>query len=109
MSEISTAYINNRVGPIMRHGDLAKAVAEAAETDNPGKTIVVEDKVAYLRIETDDELVLTRQTIEDLLGRPFAMNDLEVELASFAGRIDTQTDRVRFYYATHLSEQGEHT
>jgi toluene monooxygenase system protein D len=102
MTEISTAYMNNKVGPIMRHGELAIAVAEAAETDNPGKTIIVEDKLAYVRIQTDDELVLNRQTIEDLLGRPFAMNDLEVELASFAGRIDTQTDHVRFYYAKHL-------
>ena len=102
MSEISTAYLNNRVGPIMRHGELAAAVAEAAVADNPGTTIAVEDKLAYLRIQTDDELVLTRQTIEELLGRPFAMNDLEVDLASFAGRIDTQTDQVRFYYAKHL-------
>jgi len=102
MSEISTAYLNNRVGPIMRHGELATAVAEAAELDNPGKAITVEDKIAYLRIQTDDELVLTRATIEELLGRPFSMNDLEVDLASFAGRIDTQPDRVRFYYATHL-------
>jgi len=102
MSEISTAYLNNRVGPIMRHGELAMAVAEAAEIDNPGKAIAVEDKLAYLRIQTDDELVLTRATIEELLGRPFSMNDLEVDLASFAGRIDTQPDQVRFYYATHL-------
>lgn len=102
MSGISTAYQNNRVGPVMRHGDLALAVAEAAQIDNPGKTIVVDDKIAYLRIETDDELVLTRATIEDFLGRPFSMNDLEVELASFAGRIDTGSDRVRFYYATRL-------
>jgi len=102
MSEISSAYLNNKVGPIMRHGELAVAVAEAAETDNPGKTIVVEDKLAYLRIQTDDELVLTRRTIEDLLGRPFSMNDLEVELASFAGRIDTQPDHVRFFYTKHL-------
>ena len=103
MSEISTAYMNNRVGPIMRHGELAVAVAEAAETDNPGKTIVVEDKLAYLRIQTDDELVLTRADDRGRCsGDPFAMNDLEVELASFAGRIDTQTDHVRFYYAKRL-------
>ena len=46
--------------------------------------------------------MLTRDTIEEVLGRPFSMNDLEVDLASFAGRIDTGSDRVRFYYATHL-------
>ncbi|MCB0998231.1 MAG: MmoB/DmpM family protein [Ilumatobacteraceae bacterium] len=104
MNEISTAYQNNRVGPVMRHGELALAVAEAAQIDNPGKTIAIDDKIAYLRIATDDELVLTRATIEELLGRPFSMNDLEIELASFAGRIDTGSDSVRFYYATHLKE-----
>lgn len=102
MTEISTAYLNNRVGPVMRHGELAEAVAEAAQIDNPDKTITVDDKVAYIRIETDGELVLTRETIEDLLGRPFSMSDLEVDLASFAGRIESGEDHVRFYYATRL-------
>lgn len=102
VSEISTSYLNNKVGPVMRQGELAQAVAEAAEIDNPGKKIVVEDKVAYLRIQTDDEMILKRETIEELLGRPFSMNDLEVELSSFAGRIDTQADLVRFFYAKHL-------
>ncbi|PKO84124.1 MAG: monooxygenase [Betaproteobacteria bacterium HGW-Betaproteobacteria-11] len=102
VSEISTAYLNNKVGPVMRQGELAQAVAEAAEIDNPGKKIDVEDKVAYLRIRTDDEMILKRETIEELLGRPFSMNDLEVELSSFAGRIDTQTDLVRFYFVKHL-------
>ena len=102
MSGIATAYQNNRVGPVMRHGELAQAVAEAAQIDNPGKTIAVDDKIAYVCIETEGELVLTRATIEELLGRPLSMNDLEVELASFAGRIDTGAEQVRFYYATRL-------
>ncbi len=102
MSNISEAYLNNKVGPVMRQGDLAKAVAEAAEVNNPGKTILVEDKVAYLRIQTDDEMILKRETIEEMLGRPFSMNELEVELSSFAGRIDTQDDLVRFYFTKRL-------
>lgn len=102
VSEIGTAYLNNRVGPVMRQGELARAVVEAAEIDNPGKQIDVDDKVAYLRISTDGELVLKRETIEEMLGRPFSMNELEVELSSFAGRIDTRDDQVRFYYLKHL-------
>lgn len=102
MSEIGTAHLNNRVGPVMRQGELARAVVEAAEIDNPGKRISVDDKVAYLRISTDDELVLKRETIEEMLGRPFSMNELEVELSSFAGRIETKDDQVRFYYLKHL-------
>ena len=88
----------NSVGPVMRSGELAFAVAEAAEEDNPGKEIRVDDKRAYLRIETDDEMILRRETIEEALGRPFKLNDLEVDLSSFAGRIDTQQEFIRFYF-----------
>ena len=91
----------NRVGPVMRCGELALAVAEAAVEDNPGKEIRVDDKRAYLRIETDDEMILRRETIERALGRPFQMNDLEVDLGSFAGRIETLPDSVRFYFLKH--------
>ena len=76
----------------------AEAVVEAAREDNPGKEIRVDDKRAYLRIDTDGELILRRETIERALGRPFKMPDLEVELSSFAGRIETMPDQVRFYF-----------
>jgi toluene monooxygenase system protein D len=88
----------NKVGPVMRAGELASAVAEAAQEDNPGKEIRVDDKRAYLRIETDDEMILRRETIERALGRPFVMNDLEVDLSSFAGQIETLPDAIRFYF-----------
>jgi len=95
---ISTAHLNNRVGPVLRQGALAKAVVEAAEADNPDRVIVVDDKVAYVRISTDSEMILRRATIEEMLGQPFQMRDLEVELSSFAGRIDNAEEYIRFYF-----------
>ena len=91
------ALHNNNVGPVMRAGDMADAVAEAAEIDNPGKEIHVDDKIAYLRIFTDGEMIIRRETVEECLGRPFKMNELEVNMSSFAGQIDTNSDRARFY------------
>jgi toluene monooxygenase system protein D len=102
MTASTSAEINNKVGPVLRQGELARAVAEAAVLDNPGKNIVIEDKVAYVRVQTDDEMVIRRQTIEEMLGRPFAMRDLEVDLSSFAGRIETHVDHVRFWFARHM-------
>jgi len=99
---IATADMNNRVGPVMRAGELADAIVEAAREDNPGKEIRVDDKRAYLRIDTDDEMILRRETIERNLGRPFKMNDLEVDLSSFAGRIETSPDQIRFYLLKHI-------
>ncbi len=97
-NHISTAHLNNRVGPVLRQGALAKAVVEAAEADNPDRVIVVDDKVAYVRISTDGEMILRRATIEEMLGQPFQMRDLEVELSSFAGRIDNAEEYIRFYF-----------
>ena len=101
-TDISSAHLNNRVGPILRQGALAKAVAEAAEIDNPGKVITLDDKVAYLRISTEGEMILRRETIEEMLGKPFRMSELEVELSSFAGRIENGAEQVRFYFEKKL-------
>ena len=93
------AYHNNMVGPVMRAGDLAMAIIEAAKIDNPGKEVFVDDKRAYIRIHTEHEMILRQDTIEEELGRPFRMNDLEVDLSSFAGQIESGDNSIRFYFA----------
>lgn len=102
MIDIAKAHLNNSVGPIMRAGALARAVAEAAEADNPDKKIVIDDKIAYLRISTDGEMILRRATVEEMLGKPFLMSELEVDLSSFAGRIENSAEQVRFYFEKKL-------
>lgn len=89
---------NNNVGPIMRAGDVALAVAEAAEIDNPDKDIKVSDQTAYLRISCEQEMIIRRDTIEECLGKHFEMRELEINMASFAGQIQSTTDSVRFYF-----------
>jgi toluene monooxygenase system protein D len=96
------AFRNNRVGPVLRACSITAGVVEAAEEDNPGKAIRVDDKVAYVRIDAEGELILRRKTLEQALGRPFKMSELEVNLSSFAGRIQTTDDYVRFYYEKTL-------
>lgn len=99
---IASAHLNNRVGPVLRQGSLARAVAEAAEVDNPDRIIAVDDKVAYVRISTDGEMVIRRATIEEMLGKPFQMCELEVELSSFSGRIENGDEQIRFYFEKTL-------
>lgn len=100
--DIGTAYVNNRVGPVLRAGEIAQAAVEAARDDNPDKEIRVDDKRAYVRIDTDGELILRRKTMEEVLGRPFKMADIEVDLSSFAGRIETTQEYVRFYFVKSI-------
>jgi toluene monooxygenase system protein D len=94
---IGEGYKNNRVGPVIRACDISRAVIDAAQEDNPDRAIVVDDRLAYIRIHTDHELVLRRATLEQALGRPFQMAELELNLATFAGRIETSQEQVRFF------------
>lgn len=104
MNDQKTAegYKNNRVGPVLRASNITAAVIEAAQEDNPSKEIRVDDKLAYIRIDAEGELILRRATLEQALGRPFRMSELELNLGSFAGRIETADDYVRFYFEKTL-------
>ena len=90
--------VESMVGPVVRSGDVADAVAEAARLDNPSREVTVVDHTAYIRVQCADECIIRRETMEETLGRPFQMRELEVNLASFAGQIETTSDQVRFYY-----------
>jgi len=92
----------NMAGPVLRGGDIARAVVEAAKIDNPDKEIVVEDHGAYVRIEADGGLIVRQDTISEFLGRRFEIRDLELNLSGFSGFIDTQDDYVRFYLVRTL-------
>ena len=78
------------------------ASSVSAPDDNPSKEVFVDDKRAYIRIHTEHEMVLHRQTIEEELGRPFKMNDLEVDLSSFAGQIESGDNSIRFYFTKKM-------
>ena len=93
---------NNAVGPVLRAGEVADAVVEALQEDNPGKDFTVEDRVAYVRAETEGECVIRAETVAQLLGRPFRIAELEVNLTSFSGRIETTDDTMRFYLEKRL-------
>lgn len=90
--------IENPVGPILQSGEIARAVAAAVQVDNAGRQVQVRDRGAYVRIEVEGgECMLRRATIEEELGRPFRMSELELNMSSFVGQIETGTESVRFY------------
>lgn len=83
-------------GPVLRQGEIADAVIEAIREDNLGKEILVEEHTSYLRVRVEQECVVNRATVERMLGRPFQMRELELNMPGFAGFIRTSTDAVRF-------------
>jgi toluene monooxygenase system protein D len=88
----------NVAGPVLRSGDVALAVLDAAREDNPGKEIFVSDHTAYIRVEAEGGLTVKRKTIEEMLGRPFRMQELEVNLTGFSGKIEMTVEYTRWYF-----------
>ncbi len=104
----TTTPIADPVGPVVQAGEIAEAVGEAARIDNEGKRVDIRNRGSYVRIEVDGgECVLHRVTIEEQLGRPFQMHELEVSMPSFVGRIETGTETVRFYLANFATSAKE--
>jgi len=64
-------------------------IIQAARDDNPDKEIRVVDRHAYVRIECDPPMLLTRASIEKELGRDYPLRELETLMSSFSGVLDT--------------------
>lgn len=96
------ARSKNMAGPLLRGGEIALAACEAIREDNPGKEILIEDHRTYMRVEADGGLIIRRKTMEEILGRPFRMQELEVNLSGFSGQIETDEDYMRWYLKLDL-------
>ena len=88
----------NLVGPVIRSGELADAVVDAAIEDNPDREVMVFEREDYVRIHTERDCVVTRASIEKHLGRAFDMAMLEIEMPSFKGRMQASTEHMRWFY-----------
>ena len=88
------------VGPVMRCGDIANAVIDAVADDNPGRDVYVTDRGDYVHIHTLMDCRLTRASLERNLGRNYDLAMLEIEMPSFAGRMQTSDREYRWYFKT---------
>jgi hypothetical protein len=86
------------VGPIMRSGDIAEAVIDAVADDNPERDVYVTDRGDYVHVHTLNDCRLTRASLERNLGRSYDLALLEIEMPSFAGRMQTSDREYRWYF-----------
>lgn len=98
LSEKQPTSIKDLAGPVLRGGEIANAALEAIREDNPEKEIVVADHGTYMRIEAQGGLVLRRKTLEDILGRNVSLQEVQGNLSSFSGQIDTGDAEMRWYF-----------
>ena len=85
-------------GPVFRGGEIANAALEAIREDNPTKEIFVEDHGTYMRVEAQGGLVIRRKTLESILGRQVDLQEVQGNLSSFSGQIETRDSEIRWYF-----------
>ena len=91
--------MDNPVGPILRMSDEVENVIDAIRDDNPDREVEVIDRGAYVRIQADDYLLVTEESLQRHLGTDFRIRSLEAMLTAFAGRIETRSDRIEWHLA----------
>ncbi|MEA2251853.1 MAG: toluene monooxygenase system protein [Solirubrobacteraceae bacterium] len=92
------------VGPVLNDREMYEAVVEAAEDDNPGVELFVEDQEGYFRVHAPQRLRLTQASLENALGRSFRLGELEPYLSSFGGRLKQEGEDELIFYLERAPE-----
>lgn len=86
--------MKNPVGPILRMGDEVEQVIAAIEDDNPDCDIEVIDRGAYVRVQGEDRIVVTEQTLRRYLGADYEIRSLGAIMSAFSGKAVTTSDSI---------------
>lgn len=70
--------------------DQTRSIVEAIVQDNPGA--VVHHMPAMVKIDRPQRLVVRRQSIEERIGHPFDLGELQIDLITLGGNIDEDDD-----------------
>lgn len=67
-----------------------RPIIEAIEIDNP--QAVVHREPAMVKIDAPGRLVVRRETVEEQLGRPFDLQEMQINLITLSGNLDEDDD-----------------
>ncbi|GAB4400551.1 MAG: hypothetical protein OHK0048_15800 [Rhodoferax sp.] len=69
----------------------ARPIVEAILADNPKAQVV--HSPALVKIDVPNQLTIRRETIENITGQPFDLQQLHVNLVTLSGHIDEDDDQ----------------
>jgi len=70
----------------------SRPIIEAILTDNAAAQATY--PTGLVKIDAPDRLVIRRESIEELTGRPFDLQQIHVNLVTLSGRIDEDDDQL---------------
>jgi phenol hydroxylase P2 protein len=71
-------------------GEEARCIVEAIVEDNPGA--IVNEQPAMVKVDVPRRMVIRRATVEEKIGRPFDLQELQVYLITISGHLDETDD-----------------
>ncbi|MBN8440117.1 MAG: MmoB/DmpM family protein [Thauera sp.] len=73
-----------------------RPIIEAILQDNP--SAVVDEQPAMVKINADGRLVVRRQTIEEITGRDYDLQELQVNMITMSGNLDQTDDEITLFW-----------
>lgn len=68
----------------------SRCIVDAIVADNP--TATVNDQPAMVKVDVPDQMVIRRSSIEEQIGRPFNLQELQINLITLSGHVDETDD-----------------
>ncbi len=75
---------------LQQSSEETRYVVEAIQRDNPDAT--VRHLPGLIKIQTPGALVIRRETVEELLGRPWETHEFQLAIVSYYGRVEEWDD-----------------
>ena len=73
-----------------------RPIIEAILQDNP--SAVVDEQPAMVKINADGRLVVRRETIEEITGRAYDLQQLQVNMITMSGNLDQTDDEITLFW-----------
>ncbi|MDB5699332.1 MAG: monooxygenase [Alphaproteobacteria bacterium] len=90
MSGASSSGADSTVFLVLQANDETRNIVSAIMADNPGAQL--DEQPAMVRIHAKGTLRVHRETIEELMGRDYDLQELHVNMISLSGHVDETDD-----------------
>lgn len=76
---------------IFQTNEETRPIVEAIVEDNPA--VAVEEQPAMVKLTAPGTLTINRETIENMIGRNYDLQEMQINLITLSGHVDEDDDR----------------
>jgi phenol hydroxylase P2 protein len=70
----------------------SRPIVEAILADNPGSVAI--ENPGMVKVNAEGRLTINRTSVEERIGRPFDLQELQMHLITLSGNVDEDDDRL---------------